>query len=99
MHPVGRHFGAAVRERTAAATGRRRLARQVHLLRGLRPDAGLVSALQDAVTADHGKSGRTEMGAEGAEVRPDHPARDPRGCIGNKQQEDDIQAPTLTFLQ
>lgn len=70
MHPVGCHFGAAVRERTAAATGRRRLARQVHLLRGLRPDAGLVSALQDAVAADHGKSGRTEMGAEGAEVRP-----------------------------
>lgn len=51
VHPVGCHFGAAVHECTAAATGRRRLAGQVHLLQGLQLDAMLVSTLQNSLGA------------------------------------------------
>lgn len=45
VQSVGCHFGAAVREDNAAATGRRRLARQVCALQGLQPNTRLVSTL------------------------------------------------------
>lgn len=69
VHPVGGHFGAAVLERGAAATGRRRLARQVRLLQGLQPDAWLLSTLRDSVGADHGRSEWPEIRGERGKVR------------------------------
>lgn len=64
VHPVGRHFGVAVRERCAAATGRRRLARQVRVLQGLQSDARLVSTLQNTLGAYHCRSERTGLRRE-----------------------------------
>lgn len=64
VHPVGCHFGVAVHECVAAATGRRRLARQVHLVQGLQPDARLVSTLQNTLGAYHCRSERAEIRRE-----------------------------------
>lgn len=61
VHPVGCHFGAAVHQSSAAATGRRRLARQVRGLQRLQPDARLVSTLQNTLGAYHCRSERTEI--------------------------------------
>lgn len=52
VHPVGRHFGAAVRDDSAAATGRR-LPRRVRVHRGLRPDARRLCALRSPLGACH----------------------------------------------
>lgn len=62
VHPVGCHFGVAVHEdAAAAATGRRRLARQVCVLQGLQPDARLLSTLQNTLGAHHVRSERAEL--------------------------------------
>lgn len=82
VHPVGCHFGAAVHERSAAATGRRSLARQVRPLQGLQPNTRLVFTLQNTFGAFHCRSEPTEIRRE-RRLSPDHHARDLRGCINN----------------
>lgn len=64
VHPVGCHFGAAVHEDSAAATGLRRLSRQVRVHHGLHPDARLVTTLQNTLSAYHCRSERTEFRRE-----------------------------------
>lgn len=61
VQSVGCRFGAAVREDSAAATGRRRLARQVCALQGLQPNTRLVSTLKNSLGAHHCRSEREEM--------------------------------------
>lgn len=99
VHPVGCHFGAAVRERrAAAATGLRRLARQVRVDQGLQPDARLVSTLQNTLGAYHCRSERTEMRRERGRARITM-----RGTLGaasttsNKRRR--TSRATFTFLQ
>ena len=98
VHPVGRHFGVAVRERSAAAAGRRRLARQVRVLQGLQSDARLVSTLQNTLGAYHRRSERTGKRSERgwAPITMRETLRGAAATISNKAR---TSGATFTFLQ
>lgn len=97
VQSVGCRFGAAVREDSAAATGRRRLARQVCALQGLQPNTRLVSTLKNSLGAHHCRSEREEMRWDRG--RALITMRETSGAASTISSKRKASRPTSTFLQ